>query len=55
MDENTKSNMNAIKSNDMDRRREMMKKAHEDAKKETNAENEAAYQKRSTDLNNKDK
>jgi len=33
----------------------MMKKAHEDAKKETNAENEAAYKKRSTELDNKDK
>ena len=46
---------NAQSSHDNDRRREMMKKAHMDAKKETDAENEAAYQKRSTQLDNKDK
>lgn len=39
---------------DNDRRREMMKKAHADAKKESLEEHDAIYQKRAAELDKKD-
>lgn len=44
MDENVKANLNKVKEDrDNERRLEMFRKAREDAKKESQEENEAAY------------
>lgn len=50
-----KQSINKVKSDvDNERRLEMFRKAREDVKKENQDENEAAYQKRSTQLKEKD-
>lgn len=50
-----KQSINKVKSDvDNERRLEMFRKAREDVKKENFEENEAAYQKRSTQLSQKD-
>lgn len=55
MDENVKANLSKVKEDrDNERRLEMFRKAREDAKKESQEENEAAYQKRASALNAKD-
>ena len=51
-----KQSINKVKENvDNERRLEMFRKAREDVKKENQEENEAAYQKRATQLTEKDK
>lgn len=54
MDENMKSNINTIKKDvDNERRLEMFRKAREDTKKESQLENEEAYQKRVSQMDQK--
>ena len=56
IDENVKADFNKVKDNrENERRLEMFRKARMDVKKENNQENEEAYQKRLTELGNKDK
>ena len=56
IDENVKADFNKVKDNrESERRLEMFRKARMDVKKESNQENEEAYQKRLTELSNKDK
>lgn len=55
MDDNMKSNISSMKKDvDNERRLEMFRKAREDTKKESQQENEQAYQKRVTQMDQKD-
>lgn len=55
IDEAAKENFNKFKEDENSRRLEMFRKARNDVKKESMEENEAAYQKRASALNAKDK